>query len=1162
MKKLFAWILTLAMLFSLAACGGQTDTGTTREMPEERSEPENTPDTAVEEQSVELAEEQELPAVGDVVEGFAVKEVRDFPLVGGQLVFFEHEKTGAGLLYIANSDTDRVFDLTFFTRAIDNTGLPHVFEHSTLDGSEKYPSKSLFFNLSYQTYNTYMNAQTQALLTTYPVASLSEAQLLKYADYYTDSCLHPMVLEDESIFREEAWRYRMNTPEDPLTIEGTVYSEMLGVMDLTSTAYMNAYRCAFPGSVIGNEHGGLPENIPEMTFESLRAYHDLYYHPSNCIAYLYGSFEDYTAFLRLLDEAFSPYEKREFSFEDTDYEPLQESVAASFAFPVETGSNTENTSAVFYAFLCPGLSEDPEEETLMNTLTDLLGADASPLMQKLRTVLPQGDFGSYIEIDAPDDAIVFYGFDLNPDDADTFRATVDEVLKELAEKDFSEELVDSVSANLLMTLRLLPEQSGYGVEIIENLASYYASSGDPFGFTAYVDGMEKIGDWYSEGRYREAISDWLLEDAVTATTLTYPEAGLREKLDAAEAERLADVKAAMSEEEIQAIVAASNAEETEDDAAQFVAQLQAETVETLPEEIRSFPYTDVIGDDGVRRIDVTAEVDGVGQTGLFFDASGIAQEDLHWFSLYTSLVGNLDTAETDRETLAVRTTRLLYGCDIRLSLAEDRENGGFIPRLRAGWLSAEEDLAAGYDLMYEVLFETDFSDADTVLGLISREKASLKSSIVSAPYSTMLNRALGYYAPLYRYYSYINGLEYYAFLEQAEQLAASDPAQVAAKLQSVQEYFRNRTNAVAVYVGSEDGIALNADLVDGFMARLDTKPVVPVEYDLPAPAANEALVVDSTVQYNGMVSDYATLGLENFSGEMDAVSALLSDAYLYPSLRDGYGAYGVMASFIEDYGIYMVSYRDPNIAETFAVYEAMPAFIENLEVTQEDLDGYILSAYSNYAMPEGELSGGMTTALNVLTGDPVDADLQYMRDLKTLTPELFADYGAVCAKLTEDGVRFTAGGAAAIAAEADRYDVILNPFGAEDLTAIALQDVPEDHPQYEAVRFVFENGLMLPLEEENFGVDEPATVGDFSAALYLLVGGESHAPEEAVEFLQSYGIVSAALTPDTELSGSDADEILSNFSEAVADETAPDPITIEGIITRGELAEILMSYLG
>ena len=113
-----------------------------------------------------------FPAVGDVIYGFEAVEEREFPLLDADIMRFVHQKTGAELFYIANDDINRVFDLVFFTDPIDNTGLPHVFEHSTLDGSQKYPSKSLFFNLSYQTYQTYMNANTNTRLTTYPVGSL------------------------------------------------------------------------------------------------------------------------------------------------------------------------------------------------------------------------------------------------------------------------------------------------------------------------------------------------------------------------------------------------------------------------------------------------------------------------------------------------------------------------------------------------------------------------------------------------------------------------------------------------------------------------------------------------------------------------------------------------------------------------------------------------------------------------------------------------------------------------------------------------------------------------------------------------------------------------------------------------------------------------------
>ncbi|MBQ5405523.1 MAG: insulinase family protein [Oscillospiraceae bacterium] len=1134
MKKLLSVFLALALLLGAGFADGRSAASA------------ETPDAA-------------LPAVGDTVEGFTVKELRDFPLVGATAVLFEHDRTGAQLMYIANSDTNRIFDLTFFTRAVDNTGLPHVFEHSTLDGSEKYPSKALFFNLIYQTYNSYMNAFTYPLFTSYPVGSLSEAQLLRYADYYTDSCLHPSIMTDESIFREEAWRYRLADAEDELAIEGTVYSEMKGAMDLQSTASRNYLRTAFPGSLIGNVSGGEPEFIPDMTWESLQDFHNQYYHPSNCIAYLYGQFEDYTAFLKLLDEAFAPFEKQEFRFEDPDYVPLTESVEESFAFPVEASANTENRSAIYYAFLCPGVKDDPKTELVLNTLTDLMADDASPLQQRLKKALPSGSFATYIETTGPEDAIVFYAQNVNAEDAPVFRETVDAALAEIAEKGFAQELVDSVTSSLSLSMKLIGEGDDVGVNVISQIAYSHASSGRVFDYMDYVDAMGKLDDWNREGLYRKAVAEHLT-DGLTALVSTYPEPGLREELDAAEAARLAEVKAAMSAEELQAIIDATNAEDEEDDASAYVAALQAVNAASLPEEMRSYAITDETGDDGVRRISAEAGVDGVSQVMLLLDASGLPQEDIHWFALYTALLGELETAEHSREELAALTGRYFYDGEIRLSLMDRYGTDEYRPNLRASWIAEDEDLDEGYGLLYELLYETSFEDSETLLGLIQQNKASLKNDVNNAPYNVMIYRAFGAYSPLYAYYSYFNYLDYYAFLEQVEALMAENPAAVAGKLQEVQQYFHNRTNAIAACAASADGIAVNAPLADAFLEKLDAEPIEPQSYRFEPCAASEALVVDSSVQFNGVIADFKALGLDGYSAAQDAVASLISDSYLYPMLRDQYGVYSVFHAFSEDVGTYVVTYRDPNVKESFAVLEDMAGYVSGLELDQESLDGYILSSYSGYAMPEGELSGALSAILSRLSEEPEDLKLQHMRELKALTPEALQSYADVYAKLLEEGVRFTAGGAAAINENAELYDAILNPFGSVDSTQVVLTDLPEDAEHYEAVRFVFENKLMNPLGEDSFGVDEPGTMGDLAGALYALIGGDASAQQDALDTLSLYEILPAGSAPDDPLTGAQAEEILTVFGTA-----AEVPYTAQGAadeaVTRAELAELLMSFV-
>ena len=1095
-----------------------------------------------------------LPEVGDVVCGFEAKEIREFALVGAQAVLFEHQRTGAKLMYIANDDTNRVFDLTFLTRPTDNTGLPHVFEHSTLDGSKKYPSKTLFFNLSYQTYNTYMNAETHSMMTSYPIASLSEAQLLKYADFYTDSCLNPMVMEDESIFREEAWRYRLESMDAPLTIEGTVYSEMLGATTLGREATFNGYRAAFPGSVVGLEQGGDPDYIPDMTWESLKNYHDLYYHPSNCIAYLYGQFEDYTAFLRLLDEAFAPFEKKDLAFTDSGYTPITEPVTVSVGFPMAAGTDTANQSEIEYFFVCRGLRDDQREQMVMNTLTDLLNAETSPLMIALKRALPTGSFSCFIDTTAPDDAIVFTAENVNREDAETFRATVDEVLAQIAEQGFNTDMVDGVTAGLAISTRLIGENSDVGVSLIPTLAYYYATSGNAYNYLDYVAALDNLKAWNEEGLYREGIRKWLVGSRTTALATTYPEPGQKEVKDAALAEKLAAVKAAMTEDELRALVEQSSAKAEEEDTSAMVARLQAVTVASLPEEYKEYDVSDTTGEDTVRRVTAEADVDGIGRVALFLDASGLPQEEIHWLQLYAQLLGDLNTAGHAKEELDVLSSRYLYSRDMRVSLIGNQN--AFKPYLRLGWIGTDEDLATGYDLMYELAFETDFAD-ERLAERVSALRAELRSTINAGAYSILLYRSLAVSNPMFRYYNYLNFLDYYAFLETVETQMQAGPEAVTARLRQVQTALRNRYHAIAVYTGSEDGIAENAPLADAFMAKLDSAPFEAAEYDLPVPARREALIVDQQVQYNSLIADYASLGMDEYHAGLDAVMSLVGDVFLMPQLRDQYGVYTPMAGAVTDGGVYLLAYRDPNIRQTFAVYDGLAEQLRGYQVSQETLDGYIMSAYAGYAKSTGELTSAMNAVISLLNGEPQDRQLQYMRQLKSVTPETMERAADMFEKLSANGVRATAGSAAAINANSDLYDVILNPFNAQDMTQVVLDDVKEGQPHYEAMRFAFENGLMGLQGENTFGADAPATVGDLYAAIYVMIGGE-YAPEEAYNGVIEYGLAPAEYAFDAIVTRAICDGVFGDFADMIFGVEMPALSEVEADdtpVTRGELAE-------
>ena len=1094
-----------------------------------------------------------LPAVGDVVEGFEAKEIREFGLIGAQLVYFEHQRTGAKLLYIANEDTNRAFQLSFPTRMADDKGLPHVFEHATLSGSEKYPSASLWMNVSNQTYNTYMNAHTTDALTFYPVASLSEAQLLKLADMYTDMCLNPKIMTDESIYRTEAWRYELTDTDAALTYNGTVYSEMLGARTISRAALLAANKATFPGASISYEHGGDPDVIPEMSWEDLKDYHNRYYHPSNCLALLYGSFSDYTVFLKMLNEAFAPFEKAVFSFEEPGYTPIAEPVVSTFTYPVAEGTDTAGQTELVYYILCPGMKGDIAQEQLIDHACSLLGDTASPLMQSLRKAFPTGSFSIGREVAAPDDAVVFIASGVNEGDAELFRQTVDAALSGTAQNGFAPELVDNIATALIFDAKLSSEESDPVNNVTYQFAYDYAVTGNIFRYLEDYEALKNIEAENNEGLLAESVGRWLANPALFTLTETNPAPGQKEIHDAELTAKLAEIKAGMSEEEIRAVVESTNAAPAAEDNTAMLADLTAVTVATLPEEVREYEFRDTEEEAGFRRIEALAGVDGISYVMLNLDASALPQEDIHYMRLFTRLLGKMDTDQHTWEELDPMISRYLYNSTFGVFVSGRK--GSFHPYMVAEWYSLDEDLETGYSLVEEILYHTRFSDTQTLLERIQAQKTAVRGQINQSPYTVILYRQLGLTSPLAQYYGYLNYLDYYQFLENLEQTMQEHPEEVIARLTQVQQFFACRSGAIAAAAGNAASLDLNRPLADAFMAKLDDSAREAAVYDLPVPAAKEGLIMDGNIQFNLVSAPWKNLDPDADGTAYSALGQLVTDQLLIPDLRDQAGAYGAYC-VSDDEELYLFTYRDPNVAETFAYFDTLPDKIMALEMDQETVDRYIISAYSELAKPAGELGGAVTAINNRISGAPDDLLLHAMHVLKSATPETLKTLAGYIADLLNTNIRGTSGSAAAINANAGMFDVVLNPFNAQDLSSAGFEDVPETHEKYSAVMDVVAAGYMAPAGETVFGVDEEATVGDFLGGLYLLIGGTGMDAQACLDVLAENGLADASQDLNAPLTEKYLCDLLTSIGAQMTTDT-PDHI-----MTRGELAELFVMLIG
>ena len=160
-----------------------------------------------------MADERKLEAV-KALDAYRVVEEKFVEETDSGAMVLEHEKSGAKLFLLSNEDDNKVFCIGFRTPPEDSTGLPHILEHSVLEGSEKFPVKDPFVELVKGSLNTFLNAMTYPDKTVYPVASCNEKDFQNLMDVYLDGVLHPAIYREPKIFLQEGWHYEMQSPED------------------------------------------------------------------------------------------------------------------------------------------------------------------------------------------------------------------------------------------------------------------------------------------------------------------------------------------------------------------------------------------------------------------------------------------------------------------------------------------------------------------------------------------------------------------------------------------------------------------------------------------------------------------------------------------------------------------------------------------------------------------------------------------------------------------------------------------------------------------------------------------------------------------------------------------------------------------------------------
>ena len=204
---------------------------------------------------------------------------------------YEHIATGAHHYHLATENKENVFLVALKTVPTDSTGVAHILEHTSLCGSERFPVRDPFFMMIRRSLNSFMNAFTSSDWTAYPFASQNRKDFDNLLEVYLDAVffanLHPLD------FAQEGCRIEVKDPKNPkdseLEYKGVVFNEMKGAMSssvsrLWQTMSSHLYRT----TTYHHNSGGEPENIPDLSYDELKAFYKKHYHPSNAVFMTFG----------------------------------------------------------------------------------------------------------------------------------------------------------------------------------------------------------------------------------------------------------------------------------------------------------------------------------------------------------------------------------------------------------------------------------------------------------------------------------------------------------------------------------------------------------------------------------------------------------------------------------------------------------------------------------------------------------------------------------------------------------------------------------------------------------------------------------------------------------------------------------------------------------
>lgn len=920
--------------------------------------------------------------IGDIYSGFKLEDEVNIDGIKSVGKVFTHVKSGAKLVNIENDDDNKVFSISFKTLPQNNKGIPHILEHSVLCGSKKFPVKEPFVEILKGSLNTYLNAATYPDKTMYPVASRNYKDFRNLMHVYLDAVFYPAIYETPEIFMQEGWHYEAH-PDKELTYNGIVYNEMKGSYSSPVSVLLRSVdEVLFKDNIYRFDSGGKPEEIVKLSRDEFIKFHEKYYNPSNSILYLYGDikleeeleFIDHEYLSKFKENKIENVIMPQKAFEKMEEKELEYSISKD---------ESENDKTYFSLSFCTGSILDEEMYFALDILESiLLGLSSSPLKRAIvEANIGKDVFGVF------DNSIMQTTFsiilkDSNLSEKNKFKNIVFKVLEELCEKGIDRKVIEAViNAREFEIKEADYESYPRGLEYNEKILDRMLYGGEPFENLRFEEKLEKIKAAVKDNYFEKIIKKCFLNNKHSAFITVKPKKNLEYETSEADAEKLRSFKNNLSENELGEIL-----EQNKKLKLRYETPDKKEDLNKIPmlsiKDINpkaDYFESEKINENGIDILYTPLNTNGINYMNLYFDSAVVPTHMIPYLSLFSILIGRMNTKKYNFKDLSNEVNMNIGGMDFSLEPYSDiKEIDKYTPEFVVRTKVLKEKTPKLFEFLEEIINETIYDDYTRIKELIEEVKSRLEMAMQSRTHRFASVRLGSYYSQMYKYIDLISGIEFYKFLCKLQKNFNEEKEVLSEKLKECARLVFNSNNLLVGYSGDRTSLKEFLKLFSEFTNKLRKDDVNKYNYEFELQKLNEGLIISSKVQCVAKGYNFKKLNFKN-NGSLSVLKAIANYDYLWGKVRVQGGAYGAYASFSGSGNMNLCSYRDPGLIETFGAYDDFANYIENFDADYREITKYILGTISGIDMPLSSASKCERTVLHYITNIDMDY-IQRIRD--------------------------------------------------------------------------------------------------------------------------------------------------------------------------------------